>query len=332
MTQPRTASVLVDLSAAIVSVHHEQPVCLTVAPGDAEELASLPFGPFYPAQHRTMEIGLRQWVTEQAGLDIGYVEQLYTFGDRGRRIEADTGDTHVVSVGYLALSRENQQTENWHNWYLHFPWEDWRQGRPLVLQENILPRLYDWAGDDAKALSRINQAFGTPVSSSDTASGAASGISSHKTQTPTWDDERVLERYELMYEAGLIFESFADGRLPSAPETLAGMAMQLDHRRILATAISRLRAKLKYRPVVFEFMPPQFTLTQLQKTTEAVIGAALHKQNFRRLLAKNGLVEATGAQSRARGRPAELYRFRHDARDSHALPGFRISVRQKPSA
>ena len=45
--------------------------------------------------------------------------------------------------------------------------------------------------------------------------------------------------------------------------------MALDHRRMLATAIARLRGKIKYRPVVFELMPPAFTLLQLQRTVEA---------------------------------------------------------------
>ena len=55
------------------------------APGEAT-LDSLPFGPFDPIRHRTFEIGLRSWVENQTALRLGYVEQLYTFGDRGRLI------------------------------------------------------------------------------------------------------------------------------------------------------------------------------------------------------------------------------------------------------
>ena len=87
MDKNHTASVLIDLSAAIVSVRGDQPVCLTVPDVSGYQTPGLPFGPFYPDRHRTMEIGLRQWVIEQTALDIGYVEQLYTFGDRGRRSE-----------------------------------------------------------------------------------------------------------------------------------------------------------------------------------------------------------------------------------------------------
>ena len=71
--------------------------------------------------------------------------------------------------------------------------------------------------------------------------------------------------------------------------------MRFDHRRILATAIARLRAKLKYRPVVFELMPAEFTLTELQHTVEAISGRLLHKQNFRRLVEMEALVAVSAA-------------------------------------
>src|SRR5262249_59760724 len=69
-----------------------------------------------------------------------------------------------------------------------------------------------------------------------------------------WDEEKVLDRYELLYEAGLVEEARRDGREAAlARQTVPrlGEPMRFDHRRILATAIARLRAKLKYRPVIF---------------------------------------------------------------------------------
>jgi hypothetical protein len=107
--------------------------------------------------------------------------------------------------------------------------------------------------------------------------------------------------------------------------------MMFDHRRILATAIARLRGKMKYRPVVFELMPPTFTLLELQRTVEAISGVRLHKQNFRRLVEDQGLVEGTGRTSAAaRGRPAELFRFRKDVLRERPAPGFRLGTRAKP--
>src|SRR5690606_28679249 len=114
-----------------------------------------------------------------------------------------------------------------------------------------------------------------------------------------WDGERVLDRYELLFEAGLA----GDPRL--------GAQLGLDHRRILASALGRLRGKLRYRPVVFELLPRTFTLLDLQATVEALAGRKLHKQNFRRLVEGGGLVEGTGRFAGGRvGRPAELFRFR----------------------
>ena len=75
--------------------------CITARNRDA-----LPFGPFDPLQHRTLESGLRTWVGEQTYLDLGYAEQLYTFGDRGRHELKPGEGPRVVSVGYLALTRQ----------------------------------------------------------------------------------------------------------------------------------------------------------------------------------------------------------------------------------
>src|SRR5690349_7503201 len=92
-----------------------------------------------------------------------------------------------------------------------------------------------------------------------------------------------------------------------------GEPMLSDHRRILATAVSRLRGKLKYRPVVFELMPEAFTLSALQRAVEAIAGVALHKQNFRRALERADLVEGLGRMdAETGGRPAELFRFRRE--------------------
>jgi hypothetical protein len=103
--------------------------------------------------------------------------------------------------------------------------------------------------------------------------------------------------------------------------------MRFDHRRILATAIARLRAKLKYRPVVFELMPPNFTLTELQRTVEAISGRHLHKQNFRRLVENAALVEPTGETEATGGRPAAVYRFRHEVLQERPAPGLRLGGR-----
>lgn len=322
--RPRGGGIEIGLNAAIVAVDDGEPLILTVA-GEGERVPALPFGPFDPFRHRTLEIGLRSWVEAQTALRLGYVEQLYTFGDRGRHARSGDQEPHVVSVGYLALTRVSGRAEggeghataaDFRRWYDHFPWEDWRQGRPTVLDEAILPAMRAWvdeAPDDADATRAIGRRerfrlfFGADGS--------------------PWDEEKVLERYELIYEAGLTDEARRDGR-PGRGCGGLGTPMRFDHRRILATAISRLRAKLKYRPVVFELMPESFTLTELQRTVEAISGRHLHKQNFRRLVETTALVEATGETSLTTGgRPASLYRFRRDVLRERPAPGLRLGGR-----
>jgi hypothetical protein len=324
MNTTRTAAVEIGLNAAIVSAPSDQPQILIVrraesgASAAGSSLASLPFGPFTPLAHRTLEIGLRAWVTEQTGLDLGYVEQLYTFGDRGRHAEPQDQGLHVVSIGYLALTRADGAPEggSWRGWYDFFPWEDWRDGKPDILSMEIEPRLAEWARRPARKGAPVR-----PLTRGERlrVCFAADG---------GWDEEKVLERYELLYEAGLLEEARRDGREAAkfwgaAPRL--GLPMMFDHRRVLATAMGRLRAKMKYRPVIFELMAPTFTLYELQKTVEAILGSHLHKQNFRRLVETGGLVEETGdVRTATGGRPAKVYRFRREALMERPAPGVRV--------
>jgi len=317
-----TAPIVIGLVAAIVAVHDDHPLILTAPGGDGDGRDrtddQLPFGPFDPIEHRTMEMGLRNWVKAQTGLGLAYAEQLYTFGDRGRHAQPNDVMPHEVSVGYLALTRdpladtpaEPHQHGQWRSWYKFFPWEDWREGKPPVLEERIEPELRRWAAENGHS-ERLRLTFGLD------------GL--------PWDEEGVLERYEILYEAGLVFEAWRDGRSAArgrgAPPALPGHAMQHDHRRILATAMGRLRGKLKYRPVIFELMPPAFTLFDLQRTVEAIAGGHLHKQNFRRLVEKGGFVEPTGQVStQTGGRPAALFRFRRGVLQERPAPGLRVKA------
>ena len=79
-----SAAVEVGLSAAIVTISNNRPVILCAADHEQADALSLPYGRFDPLKHRTLEAGLRLWVEAQTALRLGYVEQLYTFGDRGR--------------------------------------------------------------------------------------------------------------------------------------------------------------------------------------------------------------------------------------------------------
>jgi hypothetical protein len=316
------AGVEIGLNAAIIAVADNEPVVLIIRgePDVAGATDGLPFGPFSPLQHRTFEIGLRAWVCHQTGLELGYAEQLYTFGDRGRHAEPGDIGPHIVSIGYLALTqaRPTQELQHgaWHSWYHYFPWEDWRKGRPPILDNTIEPRLREWASRPAERGAQRPVARHERVRICFGFDGAA------------WDEEKVLDRFELLYEAGLIDEAIRDEREAARmwnERPRLGTSMRFDHRRILATAMGRVRAKIKYRPVIFELMPDDFTLFELQKTVEAILGPHLHKQNFRRLVEGAGLVEPTGeVKMRTGGRPAKLYRFRREVLLERPAPGVRV--------
>ncbi|MEQ1752893.1 MAG: NAD regulator [Micropepsaceae bacterium] len=314
-------SVIIGLNACVITVGSETPRVLVVRQSQhqkADHLEGLPFGPFEPKRHRTLEIGLRDLVQEQTRMSLGYVEQLYTFGDRGRHELGPAEGARVVSVGYLALTRsteDNGKIGRWYNIYDFFPWEDWRNERPALIDVMIRPYLLAWSklADTETRWERARLCFGLD--------------GGH------WDEEKVLERYELMYEAGLVLEARRDERTlpasaPNAVEQLRfGKAMQFDHRRILATGMGRMRGKLKYRPIVFELMEANFTLLDLQRTVEAISGIQLHKQNFRRLVETGGLVERTGKRtSKAGGRPAEQFRFRREVLRERPTPGVRVPM------
>ena len=101
-----------------------------------------------------------------------------------------------------------------------------------------------------------------------------------------------------------------------------------DHRRMLATAIGRLRGKLKYRPIIFEMTPSAFTLLSLQRTVEAIVGFEFHKQNFRRSVEKSGFVKPTGETSQeAGGRPAALFCVDREGLRNHGATGLTIPGR-----
>ena len=274
-------SLEIELSAVVVTVKDNDAcvLCLSLAPGPGPAYA-LPSGPFLPHNHRTFDLALRAFVQDQTGFNIGYVEQLYSFGDDGRQAllaDLSTG-IRAISVGYLALTPSSDFTARikaaWVPFERFFPWEDWRAPGGNVALDKLRPALDAWchrmAGDEFTLRQRrVETLFPHDFSH--------------------WNEERVLDRYELLYDAGLVAEAIDATDTPASSSgalkhSEAGAPMASDHRRIVATGLSRLRGKLKYRPIIFELMPEMFTLLDLQRSLEAISGIRLHKQNFRRSL------------------------------------------------
>ena len=310
----------VELTAAVIAVQADQPVVLTrpLGRGRGGETATLPSEHYRPSEPGSLEDAIRARVVAQTGLTLGYVEQLSTACDpaSGSR-PADLGLRHL-SIGYLALMRAEGAAKAlpWLGCYDILPWEDWREGRPEILSSVITPGLMTWAGNDGDL--ELSAASITPLSLAPLGRAPTGRLRLSRQDRlrmcfghdgGRWDDERVVERLDLLEEAGL-------------GPTLPGQHLRRDHRRILATALARLRAKIRNRPLVFELLPPVFTLFELQKTVEAILGPHLHKQNFRRLVEGTGLVEPTGeVRTHTGGRPAKLFRFRREVLLERPAPG-----------
>jgi 8-oxo-dGTP diphosphatase len=89
--------------------------------------------------------------------------------------------------------------------------------------------------------------------------------------------------------------------------------LAFDHQEILTYALRRLRYKLEYSAAGFELLPGEFTLSELQKTYEMILGEQLDKRNFRRRILQANIIEPTQNMRTGEGRPARLYRYRDDA-------------------
>ena len=294
---PEAGVVTVELIAVIVAVTDGEPRVLTIEDGGA-----LPSGPF-ETSYRSLQAAARSWVERQTHQPLGFMEQLYTFADRDRTASGG----RAISISYLGLTRETdgrrEHRVGWQDWYRYFPWEDRRESAAGAAP--LIAPLLAWADAAPDAMLRWERRSRVAINF---------GLESQ-----SWNEELVLQRYETLWEAGLVPESGGD----AAP----GQSMAYDHRRILATGIARLRGKIKYRPVVFEAMPPTFTLGQLQRAVEALAGRRLHKQNFRRLMEQQDLVEETGGvATETGGRPAKLYRFRRTVLAERAVAGSKLPL------
>lgn len=326
--------ITVGLSAAIFAVRGDEPMVAVVPAGtdDGDGDGVLPSGAFSPRQHKTLEAGLRFWVKQQTGIELGDTRQIGARSNYQDEASEFPPAPAVVAVCYEALigpgQFDDQNGAVWHSWYAYFPWEDWRRGKPKYLIEVIEPCLEAWvllAPADGDAGN--GDALGGANGSMDRRQrvGIAFGWDGM-----AWDEESVLERYDLLSEAGLTGPAATNGAtapLGARPLPKLHHPMLGDQGRVLAGAIGEVRRSVKSRPVIFELMPGAFTLFELQKTVEAILGPHLHKQNFRRLVEGGGLVEPTGEyRLRTGGRPAQLYRFRRDVLLERLAPGVRIKA------
>lgn len=236
------------------------------------------------------------WTQGLGGMCV-HSEQLYTYAERWLAREPEAP---ILSVSYLCACHCLEHShDSWAEWYAFFPWEDRRTGDTKAFSEQLVPRLMQWCTqcDDSRLrdsrTERVLWAFGL--------------------KTHEWNDELILQRYQLLYEAGLVMEA-ARRNVGVLSCHWLGRPMEYDHRRILATAIARVRAKTRYEPLIYKLLPVEFTLLELQRAAEAIVGRPMHKQNFRRWISSQGELRATGRVRKGQGRPARLYRSAHALR------------------
>ncbi|MBN2617788.1 MAG: hypothetical protein JXR64_05685 [Spirochaetales bacterium] len=323
--------ITVDLTAVIYRIKDSEPQIMTIP-----SPLSLPSGAFDPENHRTMELGLRSWVQEQTGQKLDYVEQIYTYGNWHRNKSNRQGSRNVT-VGYYALmpyvKTDMSLPGRWMNLYNFFPWEDFRSGIPGIVTDIIEPNLIKWSKDcdplerkDREERIRLN--FG---------------------DFRNWDMSKVLFRYEILYEAGLVSEAHRDWddwakdakyRLPISSSFIddmnyrnlsrdLGLPMAGDHRRILASMTARIRGKIPYKPIAFKLLPKEFTLLAVQHVYEGITGMQLHKQNFRRYIKQGNFVIETGDEdATGPGRPAAVYSFRSDVEAERVNVGLNLPFKR----
>ncbi|CKI20986.1 NrtR DNA-binding winged helix domain-containing protein [Achromobacter xylosoxidans] len=268
------------------TVAQEQPLVLTV--GSPEALPCTRISADFPSLTAQVNTWLERCLEAPSS-----VEQLYTYAERHL-----AGEPHapILSVSYLSVVRAiTAPQRKWKSWYDYLPWEDRRAvttGSPFDF-DLLLSSLERWLSNapspvpQAQLRDRIASLFGLPPH--------------------TWRDDQALSRLQMLHAAGLVSD-MQTGTL--IERDCAGRAMEHDHRRILATAVSRVRAKLFSRALLFSFAPPSFTLLELQLIAEAILGRRVHKQNFRRWAEPHVVPLSHSASRNGHGRPARLFSIR----------------------
>jgi len=86
--------------------------------------------------------------------------------------------------------------------------------------------------------------------------------------------------------------------------------LPFDHQHIIDVALTKLRTRVKYKPIGFELLPQKFTLPQLQSLYEVIIDKKLDKRNFRKKIMKMDLLRKLNEKdSNNKRRAAYLYKF-----------------------
>lgn len=314
--RPSYEGFAIELTACLLSVEGDEPMVLVDETTRGE--ARFPSVNFDPGAHEFLDHAVRDWLQDNTGIELGRLEQVHTARRSSDGVDGEP--CSALSIGFLGLVPPQHRTTitrgTWRRCLDFMPWEDRRRRGGLTGYERVghflLNRLHASTLVGEQSLERQSRRIRT-----------AFGL-----ETAPWEETGTLERCTLVQnivpqlaEA----DAIADGDgivLDAQPKRLSP-----DHLQILAAAIGRLRARLRVRPIATELVAPVFTLLDLQRSAEAILGPSLHKQNFRRYVEGAGVIEATGTmRQQTGGRPAQLFRFRREGMIERRLASRRLAA------
>ncbi|MDF1550772.1 MAG: NUDIX domain-containing protein [Bacteroidales bacterium] len=103
--------------------------------------------------------------------------------------------------------------------------------------------------------------------------------------------------------------------------------LAFDHNQILDKGLEALRLKIKSEPIAFELLPQKFSLSQLQKLYEVVLGIEIDKRNFRKkAIQANYIVPLNEKQKDVAHKPAQLFMFSRDIYEATKKENFNFSL------
>ena len=103
--------------------------------------------------------------------------------------------------------------------------------------------------------------------------------------------------------------------------------LPFNHKRIIDTALEKLRSRIKYKPIGFELLPKKFTLPQLQNLYEVIIDKKLDKRNFRKKILSMGMLrQLEEKDTKSKRRAASLYKFEKETYNRLKKNGFIFEV------
>ncbi|MDG9666546.1 NUDIX hydrolase [Hahella sp. CR1] len=108
-------------------------------------------------------------------------------------------------------------------------------------------------------------------------------------------------------------------RWVSVTEALSDYKLAFDHNEILRLCRERLTSKVQYTALPIHLLPEEFTLTELQKVFEVILGNEVEKKSFRRRILDADILEESGAMRTGSNRPAKLYRLKRGV-ENHFFP------------